>query len=57
MTVEEEIQSTHDDDRAGKELSNNAALFRGVDRLAQVRNTISDMRMIFDNDIRFIRQF
>jgi phenylalanyl-tRNA synthetase alpha chain len=29
----------------------------GVDRLAQVRNTISDMRMIFDNDIRFIRQF
>ena len=35
MTIEEEIQSTHDDDRAGKELSNNAALFRGVDRLAQ----------------------
>jgi len=29
----------------------------GVDRLAQVRNTISDMRMIFDNDIRFLRQF
>lgn len=35
MTAEEEIQSTHRDDRAGEELSNNAALFRGVDGLAQ----------------------
>ena len=35
MTAEEEIQSTHRDDRAGEELSNNAALFRDVDGLAQ----------------------
>ena len=35
MTAEEEIQSTHRDDRAGEELSNNAALFRGIDGLAQ----------------------
>ena len=35
MTAEEEIQSTHCDDRAGEELSNNAALFRGIDGLAQ----------------------
>ena len=35
MTAEEEIQSTHPDDRPGEELSNNAALFRGVDGLAQ----------------------
>ena len=36
MTAEEEeIQSTHRDDRAAEELSNNASLFRGVDGLAQ----------------------
>ena len=35
MTAEEEIQSTHRDDRTGEELSNNATLFRGVDGLAQ----------------------
>ena len=35
MSAEEEIQSTQRDDRAGEELSNNAALFRGIDRLAQ----------------------
>ena len=35
MTAKEEIQSTHRDDRAGEELSNNAALLRGVDGLAQ----------------------
>jgi len=35
MTAEEEIQSTHRDDRAGEEFSNNAALFRSVDGLAQ----------------------
>lgn len=35
MSAEEEIQSTHRDDRAGEELSNNAALFRGIDGLAQ----------------------
>ena len=29
----------------------------GIDRLAQVRNSISDMRILFDNDIRFISQF
>ena len=35
MTGEDKIQSTHRDDRAGEELSNDAALFRGVDRLAE----------------------
>ena len=35
MTAEEEIQSTHRDNRAGEELSNNATLFRGIDGLAQ----------------------
>ena len=35
MTADEEIQSTDRDDRAGEELSNNAALSRGVDGLAQ----------------------
>ena len=35
MIAEEEIQSTHRNDRAGEELSNNAALFRGVDGLPQ----------------------
>ena len=29
----------------------------GIDRLAQVRHTISDMRMMFQNDIRFAHQF
>jgi phenylalanyl-tRNA synthetase alpha chain len=29
----------------------------GIDRLAQVRNAISDMRVLNDNDIRFISQF
>ena len=29
----------------------------GIDRLAQVRNAISDMRIFDDNDIRFISQF
>jgi phenylalanyl-tRNA synthetase alpha chain len=29
----------------------------GIDRLAQVRHTISDMRVLLDNDIRFLRQF
>jgi phenylalanyl-tRNA synthetase alpha chain len=29
----------------------------GIDRLAQVRNTIADMRILLDNDIRFIEQF
>jgi phenylalanyl-tRNA synthetase alpha chain len=29
----------------------------GIDRLAQVRHTISDMRLMFQNDIRFVRQF
>ena len=29
----------------------------GIDRLAQVRNAISDMRILNDNDIRFISQF
>ena len=35
MIAEEEIQSTHRDDGAGEELSNNAALFRDVEGLAQ----------------------
>ena len=35
MTADEEIQSTDRDDRAGEQLSNNAALFRGIDGLAQ----------------------
>ena len=35
MTADEEIQSTDRDDRASEELSNNAALFRGIDGLAQ----------------------
>jgi phenylalanyl-tRNA synthetase alpha chain len=29
----------------------------GIDRLAQVRHTIPDMRVLRDNDLRFIRQF
>ena len=29
----------------------------GIDRLAQVRNSIADMRILLDNDIRFIEQF
>ena len=29
----------------------------GIDRLAQMRNAISDMRVLLENDIRFIRQF
>ncbi|HUQ38571.1 MAG TPA: phenylalanine--tRNA ligase subunit alpha [Acidimicrobiales bacterium] len=29
----------------------------GIDRLAQMRHAISDMRILFDNDLRFIRQF
>jgi phenylalanyl-tRNA synthetase alpha chain len=29
----------------------------GIDRLAQVRHTIADMRVLFDNDVRFISQF
>jgi phenylalanyl-tRNA synthetase alpha chain len=29
----------------------------GIDRLAQIRHAISDMRILFDNDIRFARQF
>jgi phenylalanyl-tRNA synthetase alpha chain len=29
----------------------------GIDRLAQMRHGISDMRVLLDNDIRFIRQF
>lgn len=29
----------------------------GIDRLAQVRHTISDMRVLLDNDLRFTKQF
>lgn len=29
----------------------------GIDRLAQMRYSISDMRILLDNDIRFLRQF
>ena len=29
----------------------------GIDRLAQVRNSIADMRILLDNDVRFIDQF
>ena len=29
----------------------------GIDRLAQVRNSIADMRILLDNDVRFIEQF
>ena len=29
----------------------------GIDRLAQMRHGIADMRVLLDNDIRFIRQF
>ena len=29
----------------------------GIDRLAQMRNAISDMRILLDNDVRFISQF
>jgi phenylalanyl-tRNA synthetase alpha chain len=29
----------------------------GIDRLAQMRNAISDMRILGDNDIRLISQF
>ena len=29
----------------------------GIDRLAQVRHTIADMRVLLDNDVRFTRQF
>jgi phenylalanyl-tRNA synthetase alpha chain len=29
----------------------------GIDRQAQMRHAIADMRVLFDNDIRFINQF
>ena len=29
----------------------------GIDRLAQMRHAISDMRVMFDNDVRFYSQF
>ena len=29
----------------------------GIDRCAQMRHGISDMRVLLDNDIRFISQF
>lgn len=29
----------------------------GIDRLAQMRHSISDMRVLLDNDVRFLRQF
>ncbi|MDQ1418628.1 MAG: phenylalanyl-tRNA synthetase alpha chain, partial [Acidimicrobiaceae bacterium] len=29
----------------------------GIDRLAQVRHGIEDMRILLDNDLRFISQF
>lgn len=29
----------------------------GIDRLAQMRHSISDMRILLDNDVRFLRQF
>ena len=29
----------------------------GIDRLTQMRHAISDMRILFENDVRFIRQF
>jgi phenylalanyl-tRNA synthetase alpha chain len=29
----------------------------GIDRLAQVRSTLSDMRALLDNDVRFLAQF
>lgn len=29
----------------------------GIDRLAQMRHSISDMRILMDNDVRFLRQF
>ena len=35
MTADEQIESTHRDDRSGEKLSHNAAFFRRVDGLAQ----------------------
>ncbi len=29
----------------------------GIDRLAQVRHGVEDMRILLDNDVRFLRQF
>jgi phenylalanyl-tRNA synthetase alpha chain len=29
----------------------------GVDRLAMLRYQINDLRLLFDNDLRFLRQF
>jgi phenylalanyl-tRNA synthetase alpha chain len=29
----------------------------GVDRLAMLRYQIKDLRMLFENDLRFLRQF
>jgi phenylalanyl-tRNA synthetase alpha chain len=29
----------------------------GIDRLAQMRHSIADMRILLDNDIRFVNQF
>jgi phenylalanyl-tRNA synthetase alpha chain len=29
----------------------------GIDRLAQVRHGLEDMRILLDNDVRFLRQF
>jgi phenylalanyl-tRNA synthetase alpha chain len=29
----------------------------GIDRLAQVRAQLSDMRVLLDNDVRFLTQF
>ena len=29
----------------------------GVDRLAMLRYQIKDLRLLFDNDLRFLRQF
>ena len=29
----------------------------GIDRLAQVRASLSDMRALLDNDVRFLSQF
>ncbi len=39
------------------EVWNGFAFGFGIDRLAQMRYAISDMRVLLDNDVRFLRQF
>ena len=55
--VDPNVYSYVDDDRYDPEKVQGFAWGLGIERVAMLKHGISDLRMYYDNDLRFLEQF